>query len=182
MSEGTAGTYSSTSRWLHWSMAILILCLIAAGLIMVELPGGALKNNTYELHKSFGITVFVLAVLRVLWRASQGFPALPASVPGWQQGLARATHLALYVLIVLVPVLGFVGTSMCCSPVNLFWTVPVPIELPGGMETAKTVLWLHKIAVFTMAGILALHVAGALQHAIIKKDGVFQRMWGGSAR
>ena len=79
-------------------------------------------------------------------------------------------------LIVLVPVLGFVGTSMCCSPVNYFWLFPIPLEFAGGMERAKIVLTWHKAAVFLMGAILCLHVSAALWHGFVRRDGVLERM------
>jgi cytochrome b561 len=143
---------------------------------MVNLPDGASKNTLYELHKSFGMTVFALAAIRVAIRTVEGFPPLPDSLPSWQIAAARSTHLALYGLIFVVPALGFVGTSMCCSPVNYFWLVPIPLQFSGGMEGAKTVLTLHKAAVFLMAAILCLHVGAALWHGFVRRDGVLERM------
>ena len=124
--------YSGPSRFVHWAIAFLILLiLIPVGLIMANLPDGAPKNTLYELHKSFGMTVFGLAVIRVAIRAVEGFPPLPSSLPAWQQAAARGTHLALFALIFIVPALGFAGTSMCCSPVNYFWLIPIPSNSPA---------------------------------------------------
>lgn len=177
MKSGLAA-YSGGSRFLHWIIAALILLgLIPVGLTMVSLGDGPLKNFLYEAHKSFGMVVFMLAVVRVAVRMAQGFPPLPESLPEWQRIAARATHLALYALILVVPVLGYTGTAMCCAPVNLFWTVPIPIPVEGGMNQAKIVLAWHKAAVFLMAGILALHVSAALWHRFVRRDGVFERMW-----
>lgn len=173
---GPPAGYSAAQKWLHWLMAVLILGMIPMGFTMVDLPDGPDRNWVYELHKSVGMTVFVLAVIRVAVRVARGAPPLPAGMPGWQRAAANLSHAALYVLIVAVPVLGFIGTSMCCSPVKLFNTITVPIALPGGMETGKVVLAVHGIAVFAMAGILVAHVGGALMHAIVQRDGVFQRM------
>jgi cytochrome b561 len=172
--------YSGGSRFLHWIIAALILLgLIPIGLTMVSLEDGMLKNFLYEVHKSFGMIVFTLAVMRVVVRVAQGFPPLPDSMPEWQKIAARATHLALYTLIVTVPVLGYTGTAMCCAPVSLFWTIPIPISVERNLEQAEIVLAWHKSAVFLMAGILALHVGAALWHRSVRRDGVFGRMWRG---
>ena len=169
--------FSGSSRLIHWATAFLILLvMIPVGLTMVRLPDGVAKNTLYELHKSFGMTIFVLSVIRVAIRAVEGFPPLPASLPAWQKVAARASHLMLYGLIFVVPALGFIGTSMCCSPVNLFWLVPIPLEFAGGMEGAKIVLALHKVAVALMAAILCVHVAAALWHGFVRRDGVLERM------
>ena len=175
-----SATYSGGSRFLHWAIAALILLgLIPVGLTMVSLEDGSLKNFLYEAHKSLGMVVFLLAVARVALRAAQGFPPLPDSLPQWQAVAARATHLALYALIVVVPVLGYTGAAMCCAPVRFFWTLPVPIPVEGDMDRAEVVLGYHKAAVFLMVGILVLHVGAALWHGLVRRDGVFERMWRG---
>jgi cytochrome b561 len=179
MSRGAA-VYSPGSRFLHWTIAALILLgSIPIGLTMVSLEDRPLKNFLYEMHKSFGMVIFTLAVVRVAVRAAQGFPPLPNTMPEGQKVVARATHLALYALILVVPVLGYTGTAMCCAPVNLFWTVPIPIPVRGDMDQAEVVLAWHKAAVFLMAGILVLHVGAALWHKFVRRDGVFERMWRG---
>jgi cytochrome b561 len=179
MNSGPA-VYSRESWFLHWTIAALILLgLLPLGLTMVSLKDGPLKNFLYEAHKSFGMVVFTLAVVRVAVRTAQGFPPLPDTMPEWQKIAARATHLALYALILAVPVLGYTGTAMCCAPVNLLWTVPIPISVAGGMEQAEVVLAWHKAAVFLMAGILVLHVGAALWHRFVRRDGIFERMWHG---
>jgi cytochrome b561 len=178
--NGGPAAYSRESRLLHWTIAALILLgLIPIGLTMVSLEDGPLKNFLYELHKSFGMVVFALVVVRVAVRAAQGFSPLPDTLPEWQKIAARATHLALYMLILAVPVLGYTGAAMCCAPVNLFWTVPIPIPVEGGMDQAEVMLAWHKAAVFLMAGILVLHIGAALWHRFVRRDGVFERMWRG---
>lgn len=169
--------YSGLQIGLHWLVGVVVLGLIVVGIIMVNLGQGALTNTLYEMHKTFGIIVFALAVLRAAVRLLRGAPAMEATLPSWQRQLASATHGLLYILIVLVPVLGFVGTAMCCAPVNLFWTIPVPISIPGGMDGAKPILAAHKLAALTLAAIVALHIAGALYHALVRRDGVMARMW-----
>jgi cytochrome b561 len=173
-----AHRYSPLQRALHWTMAALILTLIPAGIAMTNMGDGALKNATYELHKSFGIIVFVLAVIRVAVRVGRGAPPEEASLTPFQRKASTLVHRLLYGLIVIVPLAGYVGTSMCCAPVNLFWTVPVPINLPGGFETAKLVFVVHKVGAIAMAVLVIGHIGAALMHAFVYRDGVMRRMWG----
>lgn len=169
-------SYAPAQKWAHWLIALLILVLIPVGLVMVNLPDGPGKDGLYDWHKSFGITVFMLALARVLLRLRYGAPPLPASLPGWQRLAAGASHIALYILIILVPLLGFIGTSMCCAPIVLFGLIPIDIAIGGGMDGAERVLGWHKVAVFTMAGIIVIHAGAALMHGFVWRDGVLQRM------
>jgi cytochrome b561 len=173
-----AGRYSPLQRALHWTMAALILTLIPAGIAMTNMADGGLKNTTYELHKSLGIIVFVLAVIRVAVRVGRGAPPQEASLSAFQRKASAAVHHLLYVLIVIVPLAGYIGTSMCCAPVNLFWTIPVPVNLPGGFETAKVVFVVHKAGAMLMAALVIGHIGAALMHAFVYRDGVMRRMWG----
>ncbi len=93
--------------------------------------------------------------------------------------LSKAVHVALYAVLILMPIGGYVGVSMCCAPVNLFWTVPVPLRFTGSEATVKTILWIHSVAGYVLIGLFILHMAGVIQHAVIKKDGVLARMWPG---
>lgn len=171
-----ADGYSAAQKWLHWLHAALILTLIPVGIAMSGADPSPTVNAMYELHKSFGLTVFVLAVLRVAFRVARGAPAYPADMPAMQRRAAHGVHLMLYVLIFVTPVLGFVGTSMCCKPVNLFWTVPVPFGFEGAEATVKTVFLLHKIAAITLAVLVVGHIGAALFHAVVRRDGILQRM------
>src|SRR3954469_23848824 len=94
--------YSPAQKWLHWSMAVLILGMIAIGLTMTNLGDGPLKDRLYELHKSIGLTVLALALVRIAVRRRRGAPPLEPGVPAWQRFAAHASHYALYGLIVLV--------------------------------------------------------------------------------
>jgi cytochrome b561 len=176
--RGVLARYGALQRALHWTMAALILTLIPMGITMTNMGDGGLKNATYELHKSFGIIVFVLAVIRVAARVGLGVPPPEASLTPFQRKASGAVHHVLYVLIVIVPLAGYVGTSMCCAPVNLFWTVPVPVNLPGGFETAKIVFVVHKAGAMLMAALVIGHIGAALLHAFHYRDGVMRRMLG----
>src|SRR5688500_4701253 len=125
--------YSPAQKWLHWLMAaIIVLGMIPVGLTMTRLGEGETTNRLYEIHKSFGVIVFALAVLRAGLRLTRGAPPLEPGIPAWQRFAARVSHSALYMLIVLIPITGWVATSACCAPVNLFWPIPVTLPVTGG--------------------------------------------------
>jgi cytochrome b561 len=169
--------YSAAQKWLHWlTAAIIVLVMIPAGLTMTRLGEGETTNTLYEIHKSFGVIVFGLAVVRAAWRLTRGAPPLEPGIPSWQRFAAHASHYALYLLIFLVPITGWVATSACCPPVNLFWTVPVTLPVAGGEDFAKAVFQLHYAFVYTLMAIVAIHVAAALQHHFIRRDRTLLRM------
>lgn len=174
---GRPGGYTGSQKFLHWFVALIILTMIPAGLLMANvLPNGPFKNAIYELHKTFGIIAFFAAVARIGLRWVRGAPPLEAGVPAWQRAAAKGSHIALYVLIVAVPLTGWAGTSACCAPVNLFWTYPLTLPISGGMETGKQILGLHEIFALTLAGVVMVHIAAAIHHHVVKRDGTLRRM------
>lgn len=173
---GAPARYSALQIAIHWITAIIILGMIPAGLVMTRLGPGTTTNLLYELHKSFGIIVIGLAVLRILVRATSGAPPVVETIPAWQRIAARMTHYALYALIILVPLVGLVATSTCCPPVNLFWTIPVTLPVDGGMEASKPIFDFHRVLALALAAILLLHASAALHHHYVKKDHTLRKM------
>ena len=168
--------YSAAQKWLHWGMALLIAILVSVGLTMTRLSEGPITNALYELHKSVGLIVLALALVRIGVRVSRGVPAPEPGVPTWQRLAARASHYALYGLIVLVPLAGWTATSSCCGPVKLFWTVPLTLPVPAEEEFSKAVFWFHFALAFTLIGVVFVHILGALQHHFVRRDNTLARM------
>jgi cytochrome b561 len=168
--------YSPAQKALHWLVALLIVTTVPIGLTMANLTGpGPLTDTLYEVHKSIGLVVFGLAILRIAVRLRRGAPLVPGLAP-WQRAAARGSHYALYLLIVLVPLTGWAGTSACCAPVNLFWTLPLTLPVSGGMETAGAIFRVHYLLAFTLTGIVLVHVAAALHHHFVRRDRTLRRM------
>jgi len=174
-------SYSSGQKWLHWTMAtIILLIMIPAGLTMTRLGDGELKNFLYELHKSFGLVILSLAVIRATVRLTRGAPPLERNIPAWQRFAAYVSHYAMYMLIFLVPLTGWAATSACCKPVNLFWTVPLSLPVPDGMDLAKQIFVFHYALVAILAAIVIVHIGAALQHHLIRRDRTLLRMLPGT--
>jgi cytochrome b561 len=173
--------YTPAQKALHWTMAAIIVLMVPAGISMANiLPEGApLTNTVYELHKSFGLIILTLALIRIAVRWRNGAPSLVPGLPAWQRAAARISHYALYILVVLVPIAGWTATSMCCAPVNLFWTIPVTLPVGGDMETAKPVFLVHDTLALTLAAIVLIHVGAALHHHFVRRDRTLRRMWPG---
>ena len=182
MSDTTV--YSTPHRIIHWVMAALIIAMVPVGIYMANIPyppnpaaNPALKDSLYEWHKSFGIIVFVLACLRVLVRHLKGTPPPEASLTPMERIASTAVHHLLYILIFAVPLAGWLATSMCYGPVKLFWTVPMTLPFSGSEDTCSMIYgWHFRLAVLMTLLVFA-HIGGAMMHLVIKRDGVFRRMW-----
>jgi cytochrome b561 len=176
--------WGAVSRLLHWSMAALIVFQLGLGLYMTRFVPDLLERFALtQAHKSWGAVVFALAVLRVLWRlANRRRPALPA-MPRWQREAAAASHRLLYVLMLLMPLTGWIGAS--ASPTqdllqmqNLVFgrlALPDPF-VPGIPWVERAAGGLHASAAICLAGLLALHAAAALYHQFVARDGLLGRM------
>lgn len=164
--------YTLPAIVLHWVQAIVVLWLLWLGLTMVDLPKGAERSAAYGLHKSLGLVALLLIIARIAWR--RGHPAPRQVATGWEAQLATATHHALYALLLLAPLAGFLASSFTPYAIKFFG-----IELPKLGWPDESLNGIFKVAhlgfVWGIGGLVALHVAGALKH-MLKKDGTLQRM------
>jgi cytochrome b561 len=176
MAEPT--TYSLPARLAHWLVAAFILLSFAAGLAMMRVPEGGLQDQLFDWHRSFGVTIFTLAAARLLWRLWHPPAPLPADLPGWIAAVARSSHWLLYAFMLGLPPLGWLGSSAFGAPVHIYWLFDLPPLVSPNRSLADVVLITHKWAGFVFGGLVLLHVAGALYHLLVRRDGVFQRMLG----
>lgn len=168
----------------HWSMALLIVGMLALGLYMTSLPPTAPETFWYyQLHKSFGFVVLALAVLRLVWRVVNPAPKLPEGMNCLERLLAHLGHTGLYALMLALPLTGWIMVS--ASPWNiptvLFNTLPVPhLPVPAllGDKTAAEALMkeLHETGAWLLIALLVAHVAAALKHHFLSRDTTLQRM------
>lgn len=173
-----ADSYSTTARLLHWTTAILVLGMIPAGFIMVQ-PGldRGLQDTLFIFHKNSGVVLLLLTIARLVYRARHPAPQLPASIPEWQQRVAGASHVLLYVLLIAMPVAGYIRVKAGGFPLESLDALGVPSLVPRSDALAETAKTAHYLGAIMLTGLVALHVGAALQHALIKRDGVFSRMW-----
>jgi len=130
----------------------------------------------YAWHKWIGITVFLVAAARLAWRAAHPPPPLPATVPPWQIVASRATHAGLYALMLAIPISGWIYSSATGVSVVYLGLVPLPDLIPKDREVAKTLLIVHKSLNYLLAAVVTMHVAAALKHQFVDRDGVLGRM------
>ncbi|QET00658.1 MULTISPECIES: cytochrome b [Cupriavidus] len=174
---GAVTRYTATAIGFHWLIAFGIFTAFGLGLYMTGIPGFTpTKLKLFSWHKWLGVTIFALAVLRVIWRATHAAPPVAAGTPAWQARAAAGAHHLLYVLILVVPVTGYLYSCAAGVPVVYLglWKLPMLIE-PG--DTAKVVLqtahiWLN----YTMAAIVVVHALAAIKHQVIDRDGTLARM------
>ena len=170
--------YTRVAITLHWLIALLLIGGFALGLYMVELKFSPQKLTFYSYHKWIGVSVFSLAVLRVLWHLTHQPPPLPASVPAWQVAMSNATHLLLYLFMLAAPLSGWLYSSAAGVPTVPFGiaALQLPDFLSKDRALAATLKFVHMSITYGLAALVALHVAAALKHVLIDRDGIMRRM------
>ena len=175
-----AARYSPVASALHWVLGIALVAMFGFGLYMTDLPFSPQRLKLYNWHKWAGVTILFLSMLRLLWRLTHRPPALPAAVvqkmPGWQMRAHSATHVALYGLFFVVPLIGWAYSSAAGFPVVLFGVLPLPDFVSPDKDLAALIKPWHEISAFALAGLVVLHVAAALKHQFIDRDGLMGRM------
>lgn len=172
-------TYHPLARLLHWTIFGLVLTGLPIGLIMVERDFDPVTDVLYVTHWSIGLTVLCLMIVRLAVRLAIRPPRPAAVLTPWQRRLSGAVHASLYVMLLVVPMLGWLGKSAYgAAPegISVFGLFHVPVLLDKNEDLAEELLGYHAIAVRIFLGLLALHVAGALYHLVIARDGVAGRM------
>ena len=169
-------TYTRTAIVLHWLIALLILAAFPLGLYMSDLALSPLKLRLISYHKWLGVTVLLLAVARLVWRAGHPPPALPGTIPLWQQRAAHVLHFLLYVLLFAIPLSGWLMSSAKGFQTVYLGLVPLP-DLIGKDKALGLLLEnVHATLNFTMLALLAGHVGAAFKHQYMERDGVLARM------
>ncbi|NIC43725.1 cytochrome b [Aquabacterium sp. A08] len=177
--------YHPVAMALHWLLGLALVGLFAVGLYMVDLPFSPQRLKLYNWHKWAGVVVLALSFLRLGWRWWQPPPALPAAIaqamPAWQRLAHHGTHLGLYLAFFAVPLLGWAYSSAAGFPVVLFGVWPLPDLVAAEPALAEALKPWHGWAAYALAGLVVLHVAGALKHAWVDRDGLLARMGLGRA-
>jgi cytochrome b561 len=179
---------NSTTRYdrvqiiLHWLIALIIFFMIGLGLYMVELPKQSelppgeesVRAFYFLLHKSMGLTVAMLIILRVVWRLTHKAPPLPDTVPKWQQRAAGLAHGALYVVMLAMPITGYLQ-SIYSKYDTMFWGIVLPRMAEADKIAREQFTEVHEVLAFLFIGLIALHIIAAIKHRI-EGSGVSERM------
>jgi len=175
-------TYSIIARALHWITAVCIIALISLGVWMTERAAAnlwdALTNTLYGWHKLIGFLVLLLTAVRIVVKLRSSRPPYPASVPPAAFKLAAAMHGALYLLLLVVPLLGWAAVTAYPALITLGgFHLPAMPGIPKDQALAKQLFEIHGNLALVLAVLALGHIAAGLHHLFVKKDGVFQRMW-----
>ncbi|MBC7453159.1 MAG: cytochrome b [Massilia sp.] len=169
--------YTTPAIVLHWLIAVLIIGAFTMGLVMTDIPGiTPTKLKYFSWHKWAGVTILALATLRLLWRLANKAPAYPAAMPQWQKSAAHHLHLLLYGLMFAVPLSGYFYTLSAGVPVVYFGLFPLPVLINPDPELKPVLKLIHFWLNMGLAGLVGVHIAAALKHAFVDRDGVMQRM------
>lgn len=168
--------YTRSAIALHWLIALLIFCAFPLGIYMADLPFSPARLKLYSYHKWIGVTVFLLALARVAWRLTHPAPPPAAGLPAWQRIASVATHHLLYVLILAVPISGWLMSSAKGFQTVYLGIIPLPDLLTKDKEIGDMLATVHQILNFTLAALVITHVAAALKHYVVDRDEVLGRM------
>ncbi len=176
----TETRYTLVAVLLHWVLALLIIGTFGVGCYVSGLPFSPGKLQLINWHKWSGVTILFLSALRLLWRLTHRPPALPARIeqamPAWQRGAYHGTHHLLYILFFAVPLLGWAYSSAKGFPIVWFGVLPLPDLLDKNEALAHTLREGHELAAYALAALVLLHIAAALKHHFIDRDGLLNRM------
>jgi cytochrome b561 len=171
----TSRHFSPLARLLHWTMAVLILTMLFVGVGMVATVSHA-HATLIALHRPLGVALLVLALIRVGVRLKNGSPALPSDMPTLQRFAAKASHLVLYALFIAMPLIGWAMLSAGGYPVTLFGVYHLPAIVSQDVDLFALLRALHTWLAFALFATVLLHIAAALFHGLIRRDGVFSSM------
>jgi len=163
------------ARLLHWSIAALVLTTIPVGFVLLALPQGRVQNTLFDLHRSIGVLLFALVVIRLAWRLTHPPPLLD-DLPAWQRIASGTVHRLLYAILLIQPIIGWWGTSAFGAPINVFWLFELPPLVSKDELAAKQILAWHGIVGITLSAIVAIHISAALFHHFVRRDEVLRRM------
>lgn len=178
--QNTSGRYGAAAKTFHWLIALLIFAQFGLGIDGAQLPLGIDKLIMLARHKSVGITIFLLAALRVSWRWFSPPPLLPGNMIKSERLLAHASHTLLYVLLFALPLTGWFFSSASGIAVSWFNIVALPNVVPTSKSLASVLLSVHIALAITLAIVVVGHIAAALWHHFVRRDTVLVRMlpWG----
>ena len=174
--KNTPSDWGSVSKSLHWLVVALVLAMAWIGLRMGDMPNGPDKIATYALHKSIGLSILALVVLRLSWRMHAGAPAPVPGTPALQERVASLAHWALYALLLAMPLSGWVLNSAAGFPLQWFGLVNLPALAGKDHDLHELAEEIHELLFWAMAIVAVLHAAAALYHHLFMRDATLARM------
>ena len=173
----TASRYDRVTAWLHWAIGILLLAEIAFGLVLDDIAprGTPARAGVINLHKSFGIVLGIAIMVRIAWRLGHRPPPWPATMSAARRRAAHLGHVALYACMVVAPLAGYLGSNFSKHGVRFFGTA-VPPWGPDSPAVYSFLVGVHDVSSYLLLALVVGHIAMALKHALIERDGIFARI------
>lgn len=173
--------YTSIAIILHWVMALLIFVTWSIAIAVADLPLSPARITGLSWHKWLGVSIFFLVILRLLWRATHPVPILKLVMPLWQERAMQFTHVVLYLLMILIPIVGWLMSSAMGYTVNYFGLFELPDLVDKDKELGHQLKEIHELLANGLMVLVGLHILAALKHQFVDKDGLIGRMtFGGS--
>ena len=168
--------YTGVAIVLHWLVALTILCAFPLGVYMHELPLSPNKLQLYSYHKWIGISALLLVAIRLAWRAGHRPPPFLPGMPRWQEIAAQAIHYSLYLLLLAVPLTGWLTSSALGFSVVWFGVIPLPDLIGKDKQLGELLKEVHATLNFTLLALVLVHAAAAIKHHLFDHDGTLARM------
>ncbi len=173
--------YDGVAKAFHWLVVAMLVVQYSVALVLGWVLPKSAEDSLAAWHFSMGSSILVVMLARLVWRLTHTPPPPPADLSPGLRRLSRATHWAFYAVFIVLPFLGWAAASADGARVSLAGLIPLPLLVPKDDPFGKAMGTVHPAIAITMLAVIALHVAGALYHALVKRDGVIQRMLPGGA-
>lgn len=174
--KNTTHEFGAVAKFLHWVMGFTIIGMLAFGFIMTSMPPGPVKwNFYYMIHKSIGVTLLVLLLIRLFWRWINPTPML--TVAGFMAIIARLSVYVLYFAMLTMTLSGYIMSEAANHPIQFFNLFTIPTLVPLNRDLAMVAVEIHYYAAFATIGIVCAHILAALYHHFVLRDSVLTRMW-----
>jgi cytochrome b561 len=168
--------YPATSKWLHWLVAASVLTTAPVAIAMTRVDKGATQDTLFAFHKSIGVLILVLMILRLINRLVVGAPIPEPGIAAWQKTASAFVHTSFYVLLIAMPIVGYIATSAYGAPPSFFGLFTLP-PITGQDEALATQLFtLHRWVGYLLILLVLTHIGAALYHHFVRGDNVLQRM------
>lgn len=170
--------YKVPARVIHWTMAVIVLCMIPVGFLMLNDDlSRSVRNTMFTTHKNVGVLMLVLIFVRLIYRWRNPPQLRPVALPALQAFAAHATHIALYAMLLIMPLSGYIRVRAGGFPIEALDAMGIPALVPRSDALAEFAKATHYYAAYAMIALIAMHIGAAAYHGIVRRDGIFSRMW-----
>jgi len=168
--------YPATSKLLHWLVAACVLTTAPVAIVMTRMSEGPTRDTVYNFHKSLGVLILILMTLRLINRLAVGAPIADPGIAPWQKAVSSIVHTSLYVLLLAMPIVGYIANSAYGAPTPFFGLFELPPIVGKDEELATQLFTLHRWTGWLVIILVLTHVSAAIYHYFVRRDNVLQRM------